>query len=174
MGAAREKDQADFDLESFIELFDEALTSDDPSVQKTLQHLMVICALARNHQNHSPRSGPLRRLYEDMHNMNRRLERLETGNSTLGGGYRAAPMPGTPIPVGPTIWPPGVTQPGTATPNWPGYNGIWTNTTAASVTLPENGAVAQTASATIAERVDDLLKSNYKGSSVGTVNVKIA
>ena len=29
--AAREKDSADFDLESFIELFDEALTSDDPS-----------------------------------------------------------------------------------------------------------------------------------------------
>ena len=32
-GASREKDQADFDLESFIDLFDEALTSDDPSVQ---------------------------------------------------------------------------------------------------------------------------------------------
>jgi hypothetical protein len=177
MGAAREKDQADFDLESFIELFDEALTSDDPSVQKTLQHLMVICALARNHQNHNPRSGPLRRLFDDMRELHRRLERLETGNSTLGGGYRAAPMPGTPAPIGPTIWPPIVTQPGTASPNWPGYPGptpIWTSTTAASVTLPENSAVAQSAGTTIAERVDDLLKSNYKGSSVGTLNVKIA
>lgn len=185
MGAAREKDQADFDLESFIELFDEALTSDDPSVQKTLQHLMVICALARNHNNHNHRNGPLRRLFDDMREMHRRLERLETNNSTLGGGYRAAPMPGTPTPIGPTIWPPVVTQPGTASPNWPGYNGIWNSTTAASVTVPENGAVAQSstsyaydppvgAGATIAERVDDLLKSNYKGSSVGTVSVKIA
>lgn len=184
MGAAREKDQADFDLESFIELFDEALTSDDPSVQKTLQHLMVICALARNHANHNAKNGPLRRLFDDMNNLSRRLERLETGYSTLGGGYRPAPMPYPSQPPGPTIWPPIVTQPGTASPHWPGPNPIWT-TTAASVTLPENGAVAQSstsyaydppagAGATIAERVDDLLKSNYKGSSVGTVNVKIA
>lgn len=185
MGAAREKDQADFDLESFIELFDEALTSDDPSVQKTLQHLMVICALARNHSGHNSRSGPLRRLFDDHRNIIRRLERLENGNSTLGGGYRPAPMPYPSTPAGPTIWPPIVTQPGTASPNWPGYNPIWTNTTATSVTLPENSAVSQSstsyaydppssASTTIAERVDDLLKSNYKGSSVGTVNVKIA
>ena len=65
MSTAREPDQADFDLERFIDMFDEALTSDDPSVQKTLQHLMVICALARNHDNHAIRQGPLRRMFED-------------------------------------------------------------------------------------------------------------
>ena len=53
MSAAREKDSADFDLEAFIDLFDEALTRTDPSVQQTLQHLMVIAALARNHNNHN-------------------------------------------------------------------------------------------------------------------------
>ena len=53
MSAVREKDSADFDLEAFIDLFDEALTSDDPSVQKTLQHLMVIAA--RNHDKHNAR-----------------------------------------------------------------------------------------------------------------------
>ena len=31
-GAAREKDQADFDLERFIEMFDEALTSRDEQI----------------------------------------------------------------------------------------------------------------------------------------------
>ena len=155
----REKDQADFDLEAFIELFDEALTSDDPSVQKTLQHLMVICALARNHQKHNQTNGPLRRLFEDMKHLNSRLNNLESQRGMYHPGY------------GPVV-----TQPGTASPQWPGPNQIWcaTNNTAASLTVPENGAVAQSASATIAERVDDLLKSNYKGSSVGTVNVKIA
>ena len=73
----REKDQADFDLEAFIDLFDEALTSDDPSVQKTLQHLMVIAALARNHNKHDQRNGPLRRLYEDINHLHRRVERME-------------------------------------------------------------------------------------------------
>ena len=172
MGAAREKDSADFDLESFIELFDEALTSDDPSLQKTLQHLMVICALARNHSGHSSRSGPLRRLYDDQNNILRRLERLETNHSNLGIYNRPATMPTG----APTLWPPVVTQPGTASPQWPGPNQIWcaTNNTAAGVGLSENSAVAQSAGATIAERVDDMLKSNYKGSSVGTVNVKIA
>ena len=166
----REKDQADFDLEAFIELFDEALTSDDPSVQKTLQHLMVICALARNHQKHNQTNGPLRRLFEDMKHLNSRLNNLESQRGMYHPGY--GPVP----PTNPTIWPPVVTQPGTASPQWPGPNQIWcaTNNTAASLTVPENSAVAQSASATIAERVDDLLKSNYKGSSVGTVNVKIA
>lgn len=173
MGAAREKDQADFDLESLIELFDEALTSDDTSVQKTLQHLMVICALARNHQNHSPRSGPLRRLYEDMHNMNRRLERLETGNSTLGGEYRGTPFPGTtttPLPAGPHVWPHVSPNTGTGPYNWPGSmppGTIWASTSATDMKL--TGAVsASTVGDVIAERAEQLLNSpSYKGSSVG-------
>ena len=77
----REKDSSDFDLELFIDLFDEALTSDDPSVQKTLQHLMVITALARNHAKHDRFEGPLRRLFDNVHNLNRRLDRLESENA---------------------------------------------------------------------------------------------
>jgi hypothetical protein len=178
----REKDSADFDLEAFIDLFDEALTSDDPSVQKTLQHLMVIAALARNHNAHSDRQGPMRRLYEDVKNLQRRLERLENGPGTLGGGYRPAPMPGTTSPYGPSMWPHTYPTPvggGGPTPNWPQSVPIWTTsgTSATSITLAQNSAVSQSASSagiTIAERVDDLLKSNYKGSSVGTVDVKIS
>jgi len=159
MGAAREKDSADFDLEAFIDLFDEALTSDDPGVKKTLQHLMVIAALARNHAQHSKQQGPLRRMYDDLHNMNRRLERLESDYQSKrvypGGGLGGSPYvpPSTP-------WP-GTYPPGT----------IWaTDKTSTSMTLdPGYGAVPPvTAKQMVAERVEDLLKSpNYKGSSVG-------
>lgn len=154
--AHREKDSADFDLEAFVELFDEALTSDDPSVQKTLQHLMTICALARNHDGHGERRGPLRRLYEDMNNINRRLERLELGNTTLGGGYRGTPFPGTtttPLPAGPYTWPPGT---------------IWGATSGTGMKLADTLSVSAV-SDVIAERAEHLLSSHsYKGSSVGT------
>ena len=80
-GAAREKDQADFDLERFVELFDEALMSQDPRVMKTLRDLMMIVALtrpeSRNSGLHDRNAGPLRRLYEDVNHLNRRLMNLE-------------------------------------------------------------------------------------------------
>jgi hypothetical protein len=171
MSEMREKDQADFDLEAFIDLFDEALTSDDPSVQKTLQHLMVIAALARNHARHDSRNGPLRKLFDDQKNIIRRLERLETEPAQFpGGGFN----PGSPY--GPVIMPqhPSPTPtPGTGKFVWPGPNQIWcgTNTSATSMTRdPGYGAVPPSpATEAIAERVDDLLKSNYRGSSVATV-----
>ena len=171
MSAVREKDSADFDLETFIDLFDEALTSDDPSVQKTLQHLMVICALARNHDKHNHRRGPLRRLYEDLHNINRRLERVEVTIPATGGGYNT----GAPHRPSPPIMP----QPIPGTGHWPGggYNTIWTTTNPTTTwgKPPTAVASANTAGDAIAERVENLLKDEkYKGSSVGTVNVKIA
>ncbi len=183
MGAAREQDQADFDLEAFIDLFDEALTSDDPSVQKTLQHLMVIAALARNHAKHDSGNGPLRRLFDDQKNIIRRLERLETGPAQFpGGGFNPS------SPYGPVIMPqpfrPATPVPGTGTGGWnhpgPGPNQIWCGpgTSATSVSWPNDSAIAQNSSSpaaeTIAERVDDLLKSNYRGSSVGSIDVKIS
>ena len=175
----REKDSADFDLEAFIDLFDEALTSDDPSVQKTLQHLMVIAALARNHAKHDHRDGPMRRMFENQRDLIRRLDRLETdkqrvfpGGGLGGGNIPLGPYvpPGTPWPGtgGGTLWPP---QPGTYPPGT-----IWAQSgTATSMTLdPGFGAVPPTsATSAIAERVENLLKSDYKGSSVGTDNVKI-
>ncbi len=183
MGAARERDQADFDLEAFIDLFDEALTSDDPSVQKTLQHLMVIAALARNHNNHDRRNGPLRRLFDDQAEIIRRLERLEVGNAGWrNGGYNpSAPYGPVITPLQPYMPSPATPIPGTGGSGWPGPgpNQIWcgTSTSATSVSLPgaSSGSFAQSPAAeTIAERVDTLLKSNYRGSSVGSVNVKIA
>ena len=47
MSAAREKDQADFDLERFIDMFDEAVNSRDPRVVNALRSLMMIVTLTR-------------------------------------------------------------------------------------------------------------------------------
>ena len=78
MSAAREKDQADFDLEQFIELFDTALTSEDPRIKQALGHLMTITALiTTTNRRDDQRNGPLRRLFDDVNNIHHRVERLE-------------------------------------------------------------------------------------------------
>jgi uncharacterized protein involved in exopolysaccharide biosynthesis len=78
-GAARESDQADFDLERFINLFDEAMTSRDPRVIETLRNLLMIVTLTRpeTHNEQGRRSGPLRRLFEDMNDLNRSVHRMD-------------------------------------------------------------------------------------------------
>lgn len=79
MGAAREKDQADFDFERFVNMFDEAMTSKDPRVMETLRSLMMIVALTRPESNdiHNQRKGPLRRAFDDMNHMWKRMEQME-------------------------------------------------------------------------------------------------
>jgi hypothetical protein len=79
MGAAREADQADFDLDRFVDMFDEAMTSKDPRVVETLRSLMMIVTLTRpeTYNKHDRRSGPLRRLFEEMHDLTRRVGRME-------------------------------------------------------------------------------------------------
>ena len=85
MSAMREKDQTDFDLERFIDMFDTALTSDDPRVVETLRKLLMIVALTRPE---TPEEiGPLRRLYEDVRHLNRKIDRLE---EEMGRALRSA------------------------------------------------------------------------------------
>jgi len=76
----RESDQADFDLERFVDLFDEAMTSKDPRVVETLRNLLMIVTLTRPEPSTvsiDRHQGPLRRLFEDMHNLNRSVSRLQ-------------------------------------------------------------------------------------------------
>ena len=79
MSGSREKDQADFDLERFVDMFDEALTSQDPRVMDALRGLMMIVLLTRPELKtaHSRNHGPLRRLFEDMNHLNRRMHDME-------------------------------------------------------------------------------------------------
>jgi len=88
MAAAREPDQADFDLERFIDMFDEALTSQDERVVNALQSLMMIVILTKadTGKTMSDRNpGPLRRMHEDLHHLHRRVGDME---DTLRGMQR--------------------------------------------------------------------------------------
>ncbi len=122
MSEMRQKDQADFDLETFVDLFDTAMTSDNPAVRKAFKNLLLISAIVNSeHSNSGLRRGPLRRLVEDIQHLNRRINTLETSKNPhnvpiLSGPYINKPFivntPGTASPM-PTV------QPHTGTPNWP-------------------------------------------------------
>lgn len=198
MSAMREKDQADFDLEAFIDLFDEAITSDDPNVQKTLQHLMVIVALARNHKQHNHRNGPMRRMFEDLRDINNRLGHLETNlrGYQKGFGPVPTPYPGVFPPTGPTWtttgtqWPPapGTYPPGTIFAQ--GVGGQFGSSGSTALTGAKSSTsyawdpvdakniaskINSNATESMLERVDDILRDGkYKGSSVGASDVKTA
>jgi len=84
MSAAREADQSDFDLERFINMFDEALTSRDPRVIDALRGLMMMVTLTRSETRdvmEDRRTGPLRRLVEDVNDLHRRIAHLENTQS---------------------------------------------------------------------------------------------
>jgi hypothetical protein len=80
MGAARESTQADFDLERFVDMFDEALTSRDERVVNALRSLMMMVILTKPEAKHPMADrarGPLRQVVEDQNIILRRLDRLE-------------------------------------------------------------------------------------------------
>lgn len=79
-GAARVKNQADWDLERCFEMFDEALISKDERVINALRSLLMIVALTApesDEQRIDGRRGPLRQLVGDHNNLVRSLNRLE-------------------------------------------------------------------------------------------------
>jgi hypothetical protein len=87
-GEMREKSTADYDLERFIEMFDTALTSNDPRVQNALRQLMMMVILTDNsHENKEKtlggRQGPLRRITEELNMVQRRMHDLANELSTL-------------------------------------------------------------------------------------------
>ncbi len=114
--ASREKDQADFDLETFVDLFDTAMSSDNPAVQRALKNLVLISAMVNAQQDPDGiRKGPLRRVVDDIRNLSRRLEQLEGAGAYRSTYAPSKPNPGTPpgTTTGPWINPtyqPGQTQ----------------------------------------------------------------
>lgn len=91
--AMREKDQEDFDMERFIDMFDTAMTSDDPRIKNALRQLMMIVILTEPEDKNTGlthRNGPLRRLYEDVRNLNTRLTNLDDQFHRLETFTRAA------------------------------------------------------------------------------------
>lgn len=119
----REQDQADFDLEKFVDLFDTAMSSDNPAVKRALRNLLMIAAMVdAENTDETVRRGPLRRLVEDQQNIIRRLERVENSQ---------------PWSASPPAWP---YTPGTSTPSVPAgpypYTGPFPYTTTTTTTTP--------------------------------------
>jgi hypothetical protein len=115
----RDKDASDFDLDTFVDLFDTALTSDNPTVKKAFKNLLMVTALVHAKDNEFDRQrGPLRRLVDDINNLNRRLSDVENQRIYPGAGF-PSPMTPTPYQPGPT-W----TSPNTTgnPPPWPPNN----------------------------------------------------
>ena len=113
---SREKDQADFDLETFVDLFDTALSSDNPAVQRAFKNLLMIAAIVGAEDSEAGmRQGPLRRVLEDQKNILSRLSRIENEKHyTQGSGpHTPGGFPHTAVPLGPyyppkpisTTWP---------------------------------------------------------------------
>jgi len=99
-GAMREKDSGDYDLERLTELFDEALTSNDPRVKNALRQLMMMVILtSEDHEDKDKglygRRGPMRRMQEDLNDLRRIVSDLRNEIQNLqkmnawGGGYRS-------------------------------------------------------------------------------------
>jgi len=86
-GASRVKDSADYDLERFVEMFDQAMTSDDPRIKNALRQLMMMVILTdtNNHEGEQKikHHGPLRRMQEDLRDQFRWVQRLEREVETL-------------------------------------------------------------------------------------------
>jgi len=96
MSAAREPDQADFDLERFIDMFDTAMTSQDPRIVETLRSLLMIVTLTRPETSEpmfDRNRGPLRRMFEDMRDLNSRLHRMDAEIQRLNNTLSRAEQP---------------------------------------------------------------------------------
>ncbi|CAB4125956.1 hypothetical protein UFOVP181_282 [uncultured Caudovirales phage] len=149
--SSREKDQADFDLEKFVDLFDTAMSSDNPTVQRALRNLLMIATMIdAENTDEAVRQGPLRRLVEDQRNIIRRLKDLENKQSWSTGPntYPYIP-PGTSnpnVPAGPyTITTPIPGQPWWGTGTGPTlYNGTGGTTTSTGYVAVNQGAVSGT------------------------------
>ena len=105
---SREKNQSDFDLETFVDLFDTALSSNNPAVQKALKNLLLITTMVQSDLSPEERiKGPLRQVIDDIQNLNRRLGRLEDQKV-----YPQTPSITYPNIIGPNTNP-------MVPPNWP-------------------------------------------------------
>ena len=68
--------QEEFDLHRFVELFDIAMSSDNPSVKKCLQNLMMVAALV--HAEDGPvKLGPMKSLIDEVKTLSVRVRESE-------------------------------------------------------------------------------------------------
>ena len=110
----REKTQDDIDLETLIDLFDTALTSNNPTMKKAIKNLLLVATLIDSELSPEQRvRGPLRQALEDMRDLTRRMDRLETDRwQVTSPSTPYTPGHGNPTWISPNttgnppIWPP--------------------------------------------------------------------
>ena len=66
----------DFDLLKFVELFDTAMTSDNPTVRRAFKNLLMVAALVDS-ENEGKSIGPLEQLVQEISSLKERLARVE-------------------------------------------------------------------------------------------------
>lgn len=75
----------DFDLEAFIDLFDTAMSSNNPAVQKALKNLLMISTIVNSENPKQDQViGPLRRMQNTMQSLNQRISVLESRQYQTG------------------------------------------------------------------------------------------
>ena len=70
----------EFDIEEFAKMFDAALASDNPSVQKALRNFMMVTALVHAQEeanNDEQLMGPFESLFSQLEGLQHRISRLE-------------------------------------------------------------------------------------------------
>lgn len=81
MNGSRENNQPDFDLDRFIDMFDQAMVSTDPRVVDALRSLMMMVILTKPEVASGPvinrKQTPLRGIYDDLETLKRRMSQVE-------------------------------------------------------------------------------------------------
>jgi len=107
----------EFDLEQFADLFDQAMTSDNPTVKRAFKNLLMVAAITESDEKKVV--GPMRELLDELKALRQRVNNLES--QWIRPQTPTPYSPGTPmgpVPLGP------YTIPNTSTPYNPG-TGIW-------------------------------------------------
>lgn len=96
----------DFDLDKFVELFDKAMTSDNPTVRKAFKNLLMVAALVDS-EAETRKIGPLENLVKSMRNLEQKVTQLEMASYMYKNTITTTPgmTPGTtPVPYYGTTW----------------------------------------------------------------------
>lgn len=67
----------EFNLEQFVDMFDTAMSSDNPTVQKCFKNLLLVVAIAHAEDVCDKTEGPLRGLVRRVDELERKLVNLE-------------------------------------------------------------------------------------------------
>ena len=123
----------EFDLEQFDDLFDQAMSSDNPTVKRAFKNLLLVAAIAESDEKKVVR--PMRELLDELKALRQRVNNLES--QWIHPQTPTPYTPGTPmspVPLGPYV-PSPTTWPNTGIPG-----GVWYTNGTGNVPITGQGA----------------------------------